>query len=170
MFFDDILVYNPTVEFHQQLLYKVFQLMRIHSLVAKSSKCHFGLEKVDYLGHFISGKRVEVDIAKISFIIHWLVPQTIRNLRSFLGVAGYYRKFIARYAWLSKPLTQLLKNESFAWFDEAQEAFETPSVLALPDFSKVSIVETDASQKGIGAVLMQEGQPLAYLSKSLGFK
>ena len=105
MFFDDILVYSPTAEVYQQLLYKVFQLMRIHNLFAKSNKCHFVLEKVDYLGHFISSKGVEVDVAKISSIIHWPIPQTIRDLRSFLGVAGYYRKFIARYAWLSKPFT-----------------------------------------------------------------
>ena len=84
--------------------------MRIHCLFAKSSKCHFGMERIECLGYFISGKGVEADPAKISSVVHWPVPHTIRGLRSVLGLAGYYRKFIARYAWLSKPLNSLKRG------------------------------------------------------------
>ena len=90
--------------------------MRILCLFAKSSKCHFGMERIEYLGYFISGKGVETNPAKMSSVVQWPIPHTIRDLRSFLGLVGYYRKFIARYAWLRKPLTQLLKKRSSSFF------------------------------------------------------
>ena len=175
VFFDDILVYSRSREDHWQHLSEVFSLMTQHSLYVKESKCSFVTTRVEYLGHFISGKGVETDPKKIVVINSWPVPASIKELRSFLGLAGYYRKFIKGYATISKPLTDLLKKGAFEWSEVTQQAFEilkqalvAASVLAIPDFAKEFVVETDASRMGIGAVLMQENHPLAFISKSLG--
>ena len=108
---------------------------------------------MEYLGHFISAKRVETDPCKINAIKSWPSPTTIKDLRSFLGLAGYYRRFVKGYALISKPLTDLLKKGAFAYNDTAQRAFKdlkialvTTLVLALPDFAKSYVVETDASK------------------------
>lgn len=108
----------------------------------------------------------------------WQVPKNLKQLRGFLGLAGYYRKFIQGYGLMTKPLTNLLKKEvKFVWEETHQQAFEsvkkaltTAPILALPDFSQEFVVEIDASDKGIGAVLMQQGHPLAFISKALGVK
>lgn len=177
VFFDDILVYSKNLSEHWQHLEAVLQLMQNNKMYAKESKCNFAMEKVEYLGHFISGQGVETDPRKISAIVEWPVPKSVKDLRSFLGLSGYYRKFIRHYALLSKPLTELLKKGSFVWNESAQQAFtilkkalSTSPVLAVPNFSEIFIVETDASQYGIGAVLMQKDQPLAFISKTLGPK
>ena len=149
--------------------------MTQHSLYVKESKCSFVTARVEYLGHFVSGKGVETNPEKIAVINSWPVPASIKELRSFLGLAGYYRKFIKGYATISKPLTDLLKKGAFEWSEVTQQAFEilkqalvAASVLAIPDFAKEFVVETDASRMGIGAVLMQENHPLAFIRKSLG--
>lgn len=151
--------------------------MKQHSLFAKESKCCFVMDKVEYLGHFISGQGVETDARKINIISNWPVPASVKELRSFLGITGYYRKFIRNYAVISKALTDQLKKGSFAWNEQAHKAFETlktalstAPVLALPNFDKIFVMETDASKTGIEAVLMQDHHPLAFISKSLGPK
>lgn len=111
VFFDDILVYNPDMETHIFHLTQVFQLVIQHSLTAKMSKCYFGKDKLEYLGHFISGKGVETGPQKIKAILSWPTQRSVKELKSFLGLARYYRKFIRRYAWIRKPLTQLLIRE-----------------------------------------------------------
>jgi hypothetical protein len=174
VFFDDILIYSKTSAAHYEHLQTVFDLLRIHQLVAKESKCSFGSEQVEYLGHIISKYGVATDPNKIKAIIEWLLPRNLRQLRGFLGLTGYYRRFVKGYGSICKPLTQLLKKDAFGWNLEATTAFTllkelmtTPPVLSLPALDKLFVVETDASMVGVGAVLMQEGHLIAYISKSL---
>lgn len=177
VFFDDILVYSRSKEEHLQHLETTLSMLRQHQFFAKMSKCLFYKERIEYLGHIVSAEGVQVDLSKIAAIVEWPKPTTVKQLRGFLGLTGYYRKFVAKYAHMAFPFTELLKKNSFKWTQEADLAFEvlkiamtqTP-VLALPNFSKQFVVETDASNTGIGAVLTQDGHPLAYFSKKLGGK
>lgn len=177
VFFDDILVYNNTIQDHKDHLRKVLQLLRKEQLYAKKSKCAFDQDKVEYLGHIITGEGVKTDPAKIETMLSWPVPKTLKALRGFLGLTGHYRRLFKNYGWISKPLTALLKKNSFVWSSEADSAFEelkqamtTAPVLALADFSKAFIVKTDACERSIRAVLMQEGIPIAYFSKVIAPK
>jgi hypothetical protein len=177
VFFDDLLVYSHSIQDHYIHLRLIFQAIRDNHLFLNKSKCHFALPKVEYLGHFITQEGVSTDPVKIKAVSSWPIPQNLKQLRGFLGLAGYYRRFVKDFGKLAKPLTDLLKKDSFIWSDVATTAFLTlkdalisAPVLSLPDFSKKFIVETDASGKGIGAVLMQDHHPIAYISKSLGPK
>nr|KYP76696.1 Transposon Ty3-I Gag-Pol polyprotein [Cajanus cajan] len=173
IFFDDILVYSTCLEDHLVHLYQVLSIMRNHSLLAKKSKCYFGVTKVEYLGHFITEKGVATDPAKIIAVQQWPLPQSVKQLRGFLGLAGYYRRFVNRYSTIARPLHDMLKKDGFSWLEEAKCAFQklktqlsnTP-VLALPNFSKEFVLEVDASGQGVGAVLMQDRHPIAYISRS----
>ncbi|KAJ4807007.1 polyprotein [Rhynchospora pubera] len=177
VFFDDILVYSPDEQSHKIHLAKTLELLQQHKLFAKRSKCEFGMLELEYLGHIISQKGIATDPVKIEAMLHWPRPKSVKELRGFLGLTGYYRRFIKDYGSLSKPLTDQLKKNSFLWNANAEEAFcklkqamTSAPVLAMPDFNKPFVIETNASEKGIGAVLMQEKKPLAYISKSLGIK
>ncbi|XP_020182054.1 uncharacterized mitochondrial protein AtMg00860-like [Aegilops tauschii subsp. strangulata] len=164
---DDILVHTSTLEAHCQLLTQVLQLLDKYELKAKLSKCSFAQRRISYLGHVISEQGVSTDDSMIRTIQQWPVPQNTKELRGFLGLAGYYRKFVRFFGVISKPLTELLKkNTIFAWTPTANAAFRAlkqaliaAPVLALPDFQKQFVVETGASITGIGAVLMQENHP-----------
>ena len=177
VFLDDILIFSPSMEAHVDHLEQVFATLRKHQLYLKESKCTFAKDSLEYLGHIIGAQGVSTDPSKIIDMLKWPVPQTMTELRAFLGLTGYYRKFVKDYGRLSKPLTQILRLKTFVWNQHAQAAFEalktamthTP-VLALPNFNETFTVETDACADGIGAVLMQKGQPVAYLSKALGEK
>ncbi|KAL2252670.1 UNVERIFIED_CONTAM: Retrovirus-related Pol polyprotein from transposon [Sesamum indicum] len=149
-------------------------LLRKHQLYAKRSKCSFAQKEIEYLGHVISHKGVATDPLKVECMINWPVPTSDKALRGFLGLIGYYRRFIQGYGAISKPLTSLLKKDAFELNAEAEKAFNhlkelmvSAAVLAMPDFSQLFIVETDASGKGIGIILMQGGRPISYLSKPL---
>ena len=174
MFFNEILVYSCSLEDHLLYLHKVLATMRANSLFAKRSKCYFGVSKVEYLGHFISKEGVSTDPTKVLAVEQWPLPKTLKHLRSFLGLAGYYRRFVKGYGGIAKPLTNMLKKDNFIWSDAAKLAFqqlkkkltETP-VLALPDCSKTFVVEVDASGLGIGAVLMQDHHSIAYIIRHL---
>lgn len=175
VFFDDILIYSKTWEEHLLHLETVFSILQHQQLYLKQSKCTFGATKIEYLGHFISNEGVSTDPAKIKAVALWPTPANQKQLRSFLGLANYYRRFIQGYSIIARPLTLLLRKDSFTWLSEAAVSFDTlkealisAPVLALPDFSKTFVVETDASQTGIGAVLMQENHPICYISRALG--
>jgi len=149
-------------------------LQRDHWQV-KLSKCVFAQRQLKYLGHVISKRGVATDLEKVATVSQWPVPTTVKDLRSFLGLAGYYRRFVKHFSVITRPLNDLLKKGAiFLWttvhdqaFQALKEALISAPVLALPDFTKPFCVETDASGTGIGAVLTQAGHPLAYLSKTL---
>jgi hypothetical protein len=176
VFFDDILIYSQSYEQHLEHLRIVFALLSKDQWKIKLSKCSFAQEQIAYLGHDISASGVSTDPEKISAIVTWPIPVNQKELRSFLGLAGYYRKFVRNIGVISKPLTELLKKHTvFVWtsihtssFEALKKALSEAPVLALPDFSKPFAIETDASGTGIGAVLLQSGHPLAYISKALG--
>ncbi|CAO2151592.1 unnamed protein product [Urochloa humidicola] len=178
VFFDDILTYSRSYEEHVQHIRLVFELLQQDQWKIKLTKCSFAQRKIHYLGHVISDAGVGTDPQKVTAIAEWPIPANAKELRSFLGLAGYYRKFVRNFGVISKVLTELLKkNVMFVWTSEHTKSFEAlkhalthAPVLALPDFSQPFVIETDASGSSIGVVLMQAGHPLAFFSKALGPK
>lgn len=140
------------------------------------SKCSFAQRELSYLSFVIGEQGVSTEPEKIMRVQEWPLPHSVKQLRQFLGLSGYYRKFVRYYGIIAKPLTQLLKkNAPFVWtsgctttFEALKQALITAPVLALPDFNKQFTIETDASDYGVGAVLQQDGHPLAFSSKPLG--
>ncbi|GJR86642.1 reverse transcriptase domain-containing protein [Tanacetum coccineum] len=175
VFIDDILIYSKNKEEHEKHLKIILELLKNEQLYAKFSKCDFWLESVQFLGHVINNKGVHVDPAKVEAIRNWSAPTTPKEVRQFLGLAGYYRRFIEGFSLISKPLTKLTeKNKKYEWGTEEDEAFQTlkqklcsAPILALPEGTENFVVYCDASHKGFGAVLMQREKVIAYASRQL---
>ncbi|CAM8963050.1 unnamed protein product [Rhodiola kirilowii] len=171
VFMDDIFVYSRSWEDHMNDLDTVLEMLMQHKYLVKASKCEIVKRRVQYLGHVITEHGMEVDPAKIEAVMSWGLPANLKQLRRFLGLTGYYRRFVPRYAQVAAPLTDLLRKDAFVWTTKATDAFEqlkhlltnTPT-LGLPDFALPFLVNTDASGKGMGAVLAQQGRPIAYYS------
>nr|GEW43564.1 putative reverse transcriptase domain-containing protein [Tanacetum cinerariifolium] len=163
VFIDDILIYSKNKEDNEEHLKTFLELLKSEKLYAKFSKCDFWLESVHFLGHVIDSDGVHVDPAKVEAIRNWSAPTTPTEVRQFLGLAGYYRRFIEGFSLISKPLSKLTqKNKKFEWGMEEEEAFQTlkqklysAPILALPEGTKNFILYCDASLKGYGTVLMQ---------------
>jgi hypothetical protein len=175
VFIDDILIYSKNEEEHAQHLRIVLTRLREHQLYAKFSKCAFWLEEIQFLGYVLSANGITVDPTKVTNILEWKPPTIVHQVRSFLRLAGYYRKFIPDFSKLVKPITSLLKNDTkFNWSSRRNEPFQqlkvlltTASVLAQPDIENPFDVYCDASGSGLGCVLMQEGRVIAYASRQL---
>jgi hypothetical protein len=175
VFIEDILIYSKNEEEHAEHLRIVLTCLREHQLYAKFSKCAFYLEEIQFFGHVLSSKGIAVDPSKVKDILEWNSPTTVHQVRSFLGLAGYYRRFIPDFSKIVKPITGLLKNDTnFDWSSKCNEAFEqlkvlltNAPVLAQPDIEKPFDVYCDASGSGLGCVMMQEGRVIAYASRQL---
>uniref|UniRef100_A0A453G2D1 Retrotransposon protein, putative, Ty3-gypsy subclass n=1 Tax=Aegilops tauschii subsp. strangulata TaxID=200361 RepID=A0A453G2D1_AEGTS len=175
VFIDDIMVYSKNEEEHKEHLRLVLEKLREHQLYAKFSKCEFWLKEVGFLGHVISGEGIAVDPTKVQSLTEWLAPTSVSEIRSFLGLAGYYRRFIENFSKIAKPMTELLKKDTkFKWTEECEASFQelrkgltTAPVLILPDIRKDFQVYCDASRLGLGGVLMKDGRVVSYASQQL---
>ncbi|GJT47433.1 putative reverse transcriptase domain-containing protein [Tanacetum coccineum] len=175
VFIDDILIYSKTKEDHEVHLGLVLELLRKEKLYAKFSKCEFWLQEVHFLGHVVNQNGIHVDPSKIEAVKNWKTPTTPSEIRSFLGLAGYYRRFISNFSKIVKPLTTLTqKNQKYVWGEEQENAFQTlknnlcdAPILTLPDGVEDLVVYCDASNQGLGCVLMQRGKVIAYASRQL---
>ncbi|CAJ2651824.1 unnamed protein product [Trifolium pratense] len=175
VFIDDILIYSKSEEEHEEHLRIVLQVLKEKKLYAKLSKCEFWMKEVSFLGHIISSGGIAVDPAKVDAVSQWGTPESVSEIRSFLGLAGYYRRFIEGFSKLALPLTKLTrKDQAFVWdgnceksFQELKRRLTTAPVLILPDTKESFVVYCDASKLGLGGVLMQGGNVVAYASRQL---
>ncbi len=175
VYLDDILVFSKNEEEHAEHLRLVLEKLREHQLYAKFSKCEFWLPEVTYLGHVISKDGIAVNPERVQAILDWTPPKNVKQVRSFLGLASYCRRFVENFSKIARPLTNLLhKGVKFQWTDKCQESFQalkdkltSAPVLAPPDTKKDFVIYCDASRQGLGCVLMQERKVIAYASRQL---
>ena len=175
VFINDILVYSKDRESHDTHLRVVLETLRKEQLYAKFSKCEFWLTKVSFLGHFVSKEGIRVDPKKIEVVVEWKPPRNVTEVRSFLGLAGYYRRFVKGFSMIAATMTRLLqKNVKYEWSEKCQGSFEKlkaflteAPVLTQPTCGKEYVIYSDASLNGLGCVLMQEGKVVAYVSRQL---
>jgi hypothetical protein len=173
MFINDILVYSRSEEEHEGHLCLFFQKLRDHKLYAKLSQCEFWLKQVAFLGHVISKGGISVDPGKVQDVLSWKAAMSDSDFQSFLGLAGYYQRFIEGFSKISMPMTELLKKDNqFDWtptyeasFQELKKWLTTALVLMMPDMEKAFSINCDASGQGLGCVLMQDGCVVAYASR-----
>ncbi|XP_042423270.1 uncharacterized protein LOC122010867 [Zingiber officinale] len=175
VFIDDILIYSRSEKEHRRHLRIVLEMLRREHLYAKFSKCAFWLPSVGFLGHVVSSRGISVDPQKIEAITSWEQPKTVQEIRSFLGLAGYYRRFVEGFSSIALPLTRLTrKGEKFSWTESCEQSFQelkrrlvTAPVLVLPSGMDGFVLFTDASYQGLGAVLMQRDRVVSYASRQL---
>ncbi|KAM2616927.1 hypothetical protein TB1_033384 [Malus domestica] len=175
VFIDNILVYSKSKAEHARHLKLVLSSLREHQLYAKFSKCEFWLNQVAFLGHVVSAQGIQVDSQKVAAVENWEQPQTVTEVWSFLGLAGYYRRFVKDFSVIALPLTRLTRKDvKFEWDSKCEQSFQQlkyyithAPVLALPDDSGNYEVYSDASLNGLGYVLMQHGKVIAYASRQL---
>ncbi|GJS35370.1 putative reverse transcriptase domain-containing protein [Tanacetum coccineum] len=175
VFIDDILIYSRNKEEHANHLRIILELLKKEKLYAKFSKCDFWIRIVQFLGHLIDSQGLHVDPAKIKAVKNWTSPTTPTKIRQFLGLAGYYQRFLKDFSKIAKSLTKLTqKNKKYIWGENQESAFqllkqklcEAP-ILALPEGNDDFVVYCDASHQGLGAVLMQREKVIAYASRQL---
>ena len=179
VYIDDVIIYSKNLEDHWRHLEMVFERLNKAGMRLKPSKCHFLKKEVLYLGHIITTEGSYPDPEKVKVIYQLEPPKTVREVRAFLGMTGFYRRYIKQFSEIARPLTQLTKkNTRFAWSTEAQEAFEIlkecltqAPILAYPDVSRSYKLYTDASNYAIGGILTQENESgehvIQYLSHKL---
>ena len=174
VYFDDILIYSKTEEEHIKHVREVLKVLRENKLFVNLKKCIFLSRRLLFLGFVISSDGISVDDEKVRAIREWPIPKTVIELRSFLGLASFYRRFILHFSTIAAPMTKCLKKGKFHWNDDVESNFGLLKeklcnvlVLALPDFDKLFEVDCDASGVGIGAVLSQERKPIAFFSEKL---
>ncbi|GJZ98981.1 putative reverse transcriptase domain-containing protein [Tanacetum coccineum] len=175
VFIDDILIYSRNKKEHEEHLKTILELLKKEELYAKFSKCEFWIPKVQFLGHMIDNQGIHVDPAKIESIKDWASPKTPTKIRQFLGLVGYYRRFIEGFSKIAKSMTKLTqKGVKFDWGDKEESAFQlikqklcNVPILALPKGNEDFMVYYDASHKGLNVVLMQREKVIAYASRQL---
>ena len=175
MFIDDILVHLKDWEDHDTHLRVVLETLRKEQLYAKLIKCEFWLREVSFLGHIVSEEGIRVYPKKMEVIIEWKPPRNVTKVRSFLGLVGYYKRFVKGFSMTATPITRLLqKNVKFEWSEKRQASFENLKAflteapfLAQPTYNKEYLIFSDASLNGLGCVLMQEGKVVACASRQL---
>ena len=176
VYLDDILIFSTSLQEHIDSINKIFKVLRKAQLKIQINKCSFFQKETDYLGHILTKDGIKPNNEKIDQILKLKLPATQKQIKSFLGVTGYYRKFIKDYAKVAKPLTHYLKKEKkinlsdpayINAFEELKTLLTTHPILKYPDFNKPFKINTDASKYALGAVLTQEGQPIAYVSRTL---
>ena len=175
VFIDDILMYSKDRENHDTHLRVVLETLRKEHLYAKLSKCEFWLDEASFLGHIVSKEGIRVDPKKIEVVVEWKPPRNVTEVRSFLGLAGYYRRFVKGFSMTAAPMTRLLqKNVKYECNEKCQRSFEKlkafltkAHVLTQPTCGKEYVIFSDASLNGLGWVLMQEGKVVAYASRQL---
>ncbi|KAL1191707.1 putative mitochondrial protein [Cardamine amara subsp. amara] len=176
VYFDDILVYSKNLEEHVNHLEAVLMVLRKDELYANLKKCTFCTDNLVFLDFVISADGIKVDEEKVRAVREWPSPKTVGEVRSFHGLAGFYRRFVKNFSTIAATLTEVIKkNVGFKWEKAQEEAFQAlkdkltnAPLLSLPNFLKTFEIECDASGVGIGAVLMQEKKPIAYFSEKLG--
>lgn len=174
VYFDDILIFSNDMSSHLDHLQDVLDVLRREKLFAARHKCVFGVDHVLFLGYIVSSKGLQVDPGKVEAIQSWPTPHSISEVRSFHGLASFYRRFVHHFSNITAPLTDCMKGTSFVWTKEADEVFEelkrrltSTQILALPDFTQVFELHCDACKLGIGAVLSQGSRPIAFFSEKI---
>nr|XP_027127769.1 uncharacterized protein LOC113743895 [Coffea arabica] len=175
VYFDDILIYSKSLDEHVEHVKAVLEVLRREHLYANLQKCTFCTNEVVFLGYVVSAQGIHVDQSKVKAIMEWPTPTSVSEVRSFHGLASLYRRFVRDFSTIATPLTSIMKkNQPFHWGDEQAKSFQLlkhklthAPVLSLPNFERTFEVECDASGIGVGAVLLQEGKPIAYFSEKL---